>query len=1405
MSGNAPTGGTIEELQARVEALEQLIEVQESTTIEYAQRLDLAYREAEAERARLAVYNAAARVLGGAENPASLLPGVLEAICTELGFDAGTIWRPAAGAPVLELAGAWHRPEVDGEEFLRTSAEIRFARGNGVPGRVWESCEPLWVADVQQDANFPRAPEAARAGLRGALAFPVIAGGECIAVMDFYSTSTAEPAAELLATLGAVGAHIGQFLQRTRVEAALRDSEHQYRQLIETAVDAVVVMEQEGTIVQANPAVERLLGHPPEQLVGQPMSLLIPERFHEAHRVGVARYLATGIRNIPWSGVELPGLHRNGREVPMEVSFAEFARNGTRFFTGTMRDITERSRAEAAMRDSEQRYRSLSRALAQIVWTTTADGSVEDIPEWRAYTGQTPEQTRGWGWLEAVHPDDQEPAAAAWKRAVETRGAEPYDVEYRVRGSDDIFRWFSARGVPVLDGGGTIREWVGVCIDIDPQKRSEAALREREEEFRTLANSIPQLAWMADESGAIFWYNRRWYDYTGTAPEDMQGWGWQSVHHPDEIPRVLERWKASLESGDPFDMVFPLRGADGIFRPFLTRVLPVRDTRGRITRWFGTNTDISEQRESEAREKFLGEASALLASSLNYEATLREVAHLAVPTLADWCAVDVVEEDGEIRRVAVAHPDPAQEAIAHELERRYPPAADAPSGVPQVVRTGEPELVPDIPAELLDQGAVDAEHLRLLRELDLRSYLIVPLTARGRRLGALTLVHAESGRRFSPADLGYATALAQRAAVAVDNARLFAEAREARRQTEAILESITDAFFALDREWRFTYVNSEAARVLGHAGPDLIGRSTWDVFPDARHSVFWTEYHRALREQVAVRFESATPDGRVWYDYHVYPSAGGLSIYFRDVSREKAAELAVRASEERYRFLADAIPQQVWTAGADGQLDYVNRVVTEYFRRSAEAVIGDGWQAVVHPEDLPRVVENWVASLESGDPYAVEFRLRDAEGLYRWHIGRAVALRDAHGSIDHWFGTNTDIDEQKQAEAERERLLASAAAERTRLRELIANAPAVMALYHGPDHVITMTNPTWERTVGKPNALGRPFRDVFPEFEGTGLFELLDEVYATGEAFADPEVAVPLERWATGEIEDTVWSLVWQPLKNTGGEAEDILVHAVEVTDQVRARRVMEDKAAELEALAAALAASNRELDQFAYVASHDLKAPLRGIANLSQWIEEDLGEVPDEVRNHLELMRGRVHRMEGLIDGILEFSRAGRVHDEPDRVPVEKLLHEIIELLAPPPEAEIRIEGEMPILTTERVPLQQVLMNLIGNALKYTRRPDPRVVIRTRQIDGVHEFSVSDNGPGISSEYRDRVFAIFQTLQARDEVEGTGIGLSLVKKQVESRGGRVWIETSDEGGAAFFFTWPESRPAVFVAADRST
>lgn len=264
-------------------------------------------------------------------------------------------------------------------------------------------------------------------------------------------------------------------------------------------------------------------------------------------------------------------------------------------------------------------------------------------------------------------------------------------------------------------------------------------------------------------------------------------------------------------------------------------------------------------------------------------------------------------------------------------------------------------------------------------------------------------------------------------------------------------------------------------------------------------------------------------------------------------------------------------------------------------------------------------------------------------------------------------------------------------------------------------------------------------------------------------------------------------------IHGANGAIEGLRNISTDITRQKRSHAALRQRAAKLVHLARQLKETNAELDQFAYITSHDLRAPLRGIANLSTWIEEDMGDkFTPEAHHQMQLLRGRVHRMEALIDGILQYARVGRTKIPIEEVDVGKLLRELIDLLAPPSNVKIEIRSPMPTLRTEKLRLQQVLMNLIGNAIKHNPRPDAFVEVTCRDAGSFYAFDVKDNGPGIAPEYHEKIFVMFQTLQARDKVEGTGVGLSLVRKIVEHHGGQISVDSREGEGAIFRFTWPK-------------
>jgi PAS domain S-box-containing protein len=264
------------------------------------------------------------------------------------------------------------------------------------------------------------------------------------------------------------------------------------------------------------------------------------------------------------------------------------------------RDRRNRERAQEETRQNEERFRLALDAANAGTWEkdpiTNEYLWSEEL--WALY-GMEPSSRKPsketWG--EVIHPEDRAVTEQSLEQAA--RNGTELDIEFRVAAADGAVRWLMAQGRPLRDSAGRMVRYVGIVLDITRRREAEEALRESEAQFRTLANSIPQLCWMARQDGEVFWYNQRWYDYTGASPEQMLSGNWAFLHDPALLPRILERWQASIASGEPLDMVFPLRGADGVFRPFITRVMPVRGSDGKIHRWFGTNTDISRQQQSE--------------------------------------------------------------------------------------------------------------------------------------------------------------------------------------------------------------------------------------------------------------------------------------------------------------------------------------------------------------------------------------------------------------------------------------------------------------------------------------------------------------------------------------------------------------------------------------------------------------------------------------------------------------------------------------------------------------------------------------------------------------------------------------------------------------------------------------
>lgn len=306
--------------------------------------------------------------------------------------------------------------------------------------------------------------------------------------------------------------------------------------------------------------------------------------------------------------------------------------------------------------------------------------------------------------------------------------------------------------------------------------------------FRQLADSLPQMVWMARPDGTLDYYNERWYEFTGL-PRDRSGdESWQPILHPEDVQRCMDVWYASVRSGQPYEIEYRFFDRrSGAYRWHLGRALPLRDAEGRIVRWFGTCTDIDDQVRAEQVARFLAQASRTMSALVDYPTALQTIASLAVPDFADWCALDIVQPDGDLQRLALSHWDATSVDAARELERRYPSRPSDPVGPRAVLASGRSTLISDITDDMLVACAYDDEHLALLRGAGLRSCIAVPLTAGGAIVGVLTFLTSDSGRRYGPSDLMLAEELAYRARIAIENARLYSDLQQADRQKDEFL------------------------------------------------------------------------------------------------------------------------------------------------------------------------------------------------------------------------------------------------------------------------------------------------------------------------------------------------------------------------------------------------------------------------------------------------------------------------------------------------------------------------------------------------------------------------------------------------------------------------------------------
>jgi PAS domain S-box-containing protein len=449
----------------------------------------------------------------------------------------------------------------------------------------------------------------------------------------------------------------------------------------------------------------------------------------------------------------------------------------------------------------------------------------------------------------------------------------------------------------------------------------QESLRESEERFRLMVDGVKDYAiFMLDPGGCVTTWNDGAERIVGYGEGEILGRHFSSFYPEEDVERghPEDILRAALAGGRYVEEGTKIR-QDGSRFWASAVVTTLRDRKGNLKGFSMMVHDMTERKHTDDVLRFLAESGATLSSSLDYRETLANVARLAVPTLADWCAIDVMEEDGTVERLAVEHSDPEKVALAYELQERYPSDPETTRGIGKVLKTGEPDMMAEIPEELLDQVALNVEHRTIMRELGLRSYMVVPMVARGRSHGAITLVSAESGRRYEETDLRLAEELARRTALAVDNAKLYEEAQreisERRDAEEALLQSegryrtvvkqAAEGIFVVDIDTKLILEANIAYRnLLGYTAQDMLGLglTLYDVVAHDRKSIdlnleqIQREGTHFMGERRHRRKDGSLVDVEVSSSVISYGGGKALCVIVHDITeRKRSAERLQRS------------------------------------------------------------------------------------------------------------------------------------------------------------------------------------------------------------------------------------------------------------------------------------------------------------------------------------------------------------------------------------------------------------------------------------------------------------------------------------------------------------------------------
>lgn len=666
--------------------------------------------------------------------------------------------------------------------------------------------------------------------------------------------------------------------------------------------------------------------------------------------------------------------------------------------------------------------------------------------------------------------------------------------------------------------------------------------------------------------------------------------------------------------------------------------------------------------------------------------------------------------------------------------------------------------------------------------------------------------------------------------------RAQAELTIERDRSQQLLQGMDEGFIFLEPDFRVRQINPGGMRFENRPVSEIIGRSHWELWPGSENSTIGDAYKHAMKERVAINLEHwyVFPDGRsYWIDVRVFPVEDGLAVFYRDINERMAGEQALRASEQRLRFVMDSMPQKVFTATPAGEVDYFNPVWMAYTGLSFEQIRDWGWTQFVHPDDVQENIRVWKTALAAGEPFEFENRFRDAMGEFRWHLSRAVPMRDEAGKVLMWIGSNTDIHAIKAAEVkladllEKEKrnagLLENVAAAALTInavlstsgiaqvvvdeaRNLLGTHRAVISLAHEADSSQSVTSISQSEKFAN---------DAGHEETGAGP-GIVAAVCSTNKPIRLTQQELEHHRASAGlGMHASIRGLLAVPLIGHGGKNLGL----IQASDKFDGEFTEQDEAilVQLAAIASVgienarlydtLKEQDRHKDEFLATLAHELRNPLAPIrTGLDVLNLSDSAPRASQIRT---MMARQLTHLVRLVDDLMDVSRVsqGKIELKRERVSLRTIIETALETSLPLIEASRHRLAVSPIDASlfvhgDLTRLAQAVANVINNAAKYSPQGSAIDISGLRQDKDV-AIRVRDTGVGISRDMLPKVFDLFtQVGHSMDRSQGgLGIGLSLVRKLVEIHGGSVVADSAGLGkGSTFTIRLPVLQETAFAA-----